>query len=355
MPQLEFQLHELLMLAVGAQGVVIVTMMFALPLRRGWVALAQRRRTRAETLLSPLVFDALERGKPCARLRKAVTRGRRRILRDLLVRIAMSIRGDDAIQLTRLCQQIGVIADETRSLRASHAVRRAEAAANLGVLGAAASIPHLQKLLSDPDARVQVASMRALTDIAGPSVAGDIVPMLGRDDPYLVCRAQDVLVSLGTAIAPELIEFIRKGARGDAREAALDILPFAVDESSTSLLLNLMYSPDDEVRIKATKAASQIGDERFFGIFMRFAEDPRWEIRCQAVKGLGPIGNPDSVRRLRIALGDKNRHVRLNAGVALCQIGYSGVAALERAAEGPDELVRGAAAYALQVHAAGVA
>ena len=53
-----------------------------------------------------------------------------------------------------------------------------------------------------------------------------------------------------------------------------------------------MSDLDPEVRVKSVKAAAAIGDPRFMPVFHRLLDDPRWEVRCQAAKGLSCLGAP---------------------------------------------------------------
>jgi HEAT repeat protein len=77
-------------------------------------------------------------------------------------------------------------------------------------------------------------------------------------------------------------------------------------------------------------------------------EDPVWEVRCQAAKGLSILGSPDSVPRLAVALRDAQWWVRFYAAAALAESGATGEAALSRALDDPEPRVRDMARYLLE-------
>ncbi|MEO8089273.1 MAG: HEAT repeat domain-containing protein, partial [Gemmatimonadales bacterium] len=105
---------------------------------------------------------------------------------------------------------------------------------------------------------------------------------------------------------------------------------------------------DPEVRVKSVKAAAAVGDPRFLEIFHSRLEDVRWEVRCQAAKGLSLFGAVASVPRLAAALRDHHWWVRFYAATALAEIGPAGEEALSGALHDPEPLVQEMARYLLE-------
>jgi HEAT repeat protein len=77
-------------------------------------------------------------------------------------------------------------------------------------------------------------------------------------------------------------------------------------------------------------------------------EDPAWEVRAQAVKALGKIGDERDAAELVRALRDREWWVRNNAAAALRDMGEAGEAPLTGALWDEDRFARETAAQALE-------
>jgi HEAT repeat protein len=96
------------------------------------------------------------------------------------------------------------------------------------------------------------------------------------------------------------------------------------------------------------KASAAIGDPRFLDTFHARLQDVRWEVRCQAAKGLSLFGSPASVPRLTAALRDHHWWVRFYAATALAEVGAAGEEALSVALQDPEPSVQEMARYLLE-------
>jgi HEAT repeat protein len=76
-------------------------------------------------------------------------------------------------------------------------------------------------------------------------------------------------------------------------------------------------------------------------------EDPAWEVRAHAARGLGLLGSPRSVPPLRALLDDRQWWVRFHAATALAEMGADGRAALVEARDGASVPVADMARYVL--------
>ena len=83
-------------------------------------------------------------------------------------------------------------------------------------------------------------------------------------------------------------------------------------------------------------------------VFHRLLNDPKWEVRCQAAKGLTEFGSPESVPFLEKSLHDQQWWVRFYAATALSEAGSRGEEILKRALADPDPPVRSMARYLLE-------
>ena len=83
-------------------------------------------------------------------------------------------------------------------------------------------------------------------------------------------------------------------------------------------------------------------------------DDDSWEVKAEAAKSLGVLGDKQAVERLRQALSDDNWWVRHNAANSLYQLGEEGTNALREASRSGERAPRAAAAQVLAERALGV-
>ena len=346
---LSLQLHSTLAVAVLVQAGLIGFIVLLIPLSRLRAWRRDRVQRRIERRLSPELHESLDLGQPTAALR-AASRGREQaVLRAMLVRVSLNLRGEEALKLEALAETLGIAKLELGRLRAWRAWVRAQAAANLGVLRVTVAFERIRELLQDRNVQVRIAAMLALVDIR-PKAAGEaILPLLSDASPLIVSRARELLLDVGPSIVPALIRLIGATPCVATRRAALDVLAvIETDESSADLLLELTYNSDLDIRIKAVKAAASLQYARFSKRFTKLLSDKSWEVRSQAAKGLGELYDEEAVGALRAALSDENRWVRKHAATALMEQGEAGERALREAVAAPDEAAREIALYTLR-------
>jgi len=105
---------------------------------------------------------------------------------------------------------------------------------------------------------------------------------------------------------------------------------------------------DWRVRMEAAVALGNIGDPRAVEPLIRALGDKDWRVRMEAAVALGNIGDPRAVEPLIQALGDKSGSVRRVAARALGEIGDPrAVEPLTRALRDENQYVRRVAAGAL--------
>ncbi len=341
--QYEVALWPVLGLAVG----VLVLFGFLL-LQREAGTLTARYRSRREAALTPLVHQAL--GDPAAvlPLRRALGRFDRVVVRDMLLHLALDLRGEEAARIARLFRDVGLLDAEIARLGSARRRPRAEAAANLGTLRIPGSFRALVPALDDADPHVRIAVVRALGDLGTPEALAALVPVLGDVSPAVSRQAQDILAERGRTVAREIRAYVRNTGNRRGRLAAVELLGWHRAPEAAWLLLELLQDADPEMRVKAAKAASAIGDPRFLEPFHALLADTSWEARCHAARGLGLLGSKDSVPRLRPLLGDRHWWVRYHAAVALAELGADGKSALEEARGDSDPRVHEMARYILE-------
>ena len=340
--------YSLVVVIVAAMAALIALLFVLLMIQRGLASLASAHVRRREAVLSPLLFEALESPEAVSRLRRALRPLDRLVLRTMLLRLALDLRGDESRTIADLYRALGLLDAELRALRSWRARRRAAAAANLATLRMPRIQRRLVQALDDPDRTVRIALIQAIGEVGDRRAILALVRRLGERSPTVVRQVEQVLIERGREVVAEIVAYAETSPTLRGRRAAVEVLGLLRAPLAADLLLDLVRHPDRELRIRAVKAAAAIGDPRFLGAFHELLADASWAVRCQAAKGLGTLGSPTSVPLLRAALGDEHWWVRFYAAVALAELGEPGHAALQAAVSDPEPTVRDMARYLLE-------
>lgn len=328
-------------------GVVLLLTLFLL-LQRAWAAISTGRRNRREPALSRLVYGVLQTSPVDATAFRRLSRFDRRLVRSILLGLALDLRGDIGEAIAELYRALGFVSRDLQRLQSRRAVVRAGAAADLGLIHIPDAIPPLVQALDDSDVRVRQAAVWAIGQVGTASALTGLVRLLG--DPSLVVshRAQEVLAERGREVADTIMSYAAGSSSRRGRLAAIELIGWLRITAAADLLLISMSDLDPEIRVKSVKAAAAVGDPRFLERFHALLDDHRWEVRCQAAKGLSLFGSPSSVPRLTAALRDRHWWVRFYAATALAEVGDSGEEALVMALQDVDPSVQDMARYLLE-------
>jgi HEAT repeat protein len=340
--------YRLVLLLVASMGALVALVFVVLMVQRVIASLVIAHVRRREATLSPLLLPALENEKALRALRRALRPLDRLVLRRMLLRLALDLRGDESRAIADLYRDLGLLDDELRALGAWRAGRRATAASNLATLRMPRVQRQLVRALDDPDRAVRVALIRAIGEVGDQPALVALIPRLGDRSPTVVRQVEQVLIERGREIVPEIVAYAESTRAMHGRRAAVEVLGLLRAPLAADLLLGLVRDPDRELRTQAVKAAATIGDPRFLPAFHELLTDPSWQVRCQAAKGLGTLGSPASVAGLRAALADGHWWVRFYAAVALAELGQVGHTALQAALADPEPTVRDMARYLVE-------
>lgn len=342
-----FALEPLRLPVFGLAGAVISLAVFLL-LQRSIVELRRRHSGRREPVLTRLLYEALQstpvQPEPLLRL----GRRDRKLVRSILLRLALDLRGDTGESISELYRLLGFLQRDLARLTSGLASIRARAAADLGLVRSPQAIPALLKALNDRDVRVRQASVWAVGQVGDPSVLRGLVGLLEDRNLLVAHRAQEVLADRGREVADAIVAFAGTTSSRSGRLAAIELIGWLRLTTAADLLLEFMDDIDPEVRVKSVKAAAAIGDPRFLQSFSGGLDDSSWAVRCQAAKGLSLYGSPDTVPGLNRALRDRHWWVRFYAATALAEAGPFGAEALQAALQDPEPPVRDMARYLLE-------
>lgn len=333
--------------AVLGLAAAVLILAALLLVQRSVVLLTRVRTSRREPVLTRLVYDAAQTSpvKPGSLTR--LGRFDRRLVRSILLGLALDLRGDTGEAISKLYQDLGFLDKDLRRMRSWRATVRAGGAADLGLIHAPRAVPALMKALTDGDARVRQAAVWALGQIGTPSTLRGLVRFLGDRNLIVAHRVQEVLAERGREVADAILAYAETTSSRAGRLAAIALIGWLRITTGSHLLRTFMGDMDPEIRVKSVKAAAAIGDPEFLEVFHACLDDSSWPVRCQAAKGLSLFGSAQSVPRLSRALRDQQWWVRFYAATALAEVGPTGQAALNSALEDPDSQVRDMARYLL--------
>jgi HEAT repeat protein len=333
--------------AVLGLAAAVLILAVLLLVQRSVVLLSRVRTSRREPALTRLIFDAVQTRPIKSGSMARLSRFDRQLVRSLLLRLALDLRGDTAEAISELYQHLGFLQRGLSRLSSWRASIRAAAAADLGLIHTPRALPALLKAVSDRDVRVRQAAVWALGQIGTPATLSNLVRLLGDRNLIVAHRVQEVLADRGREVADAILSYAETTSNRSGRLAAIALIGWLRITTGAHLLRTLMGDMDPEVRVKSVKAAAAIGDPDFLEVFHCCLDDSSWPVRCQAAKGLSLFGSPESVPRLSRALRDQHWWVRFYAATALAEVGPSGETALNSALQDPDPQVRDMARYLL--------
>jgi HEAT repeat protein len=333
--------------ALGLAGGVVLLSLLLL-IERTVAALTSRRAQRREAELAPLVYQAIQEPAGSPFIPRSLNRFDRHVVRGILLRLAVDLRGDTGDAIAALYESLGLFQTDEARLGSWSVTRRARAAVDLGLIRARGALPALLRAIEDGDIRVRQAAAWAVGQVADREALIVLIRLLGDPSTVVARRAQEVLVERGREIEDALISYAGETSSRDGRLRAIELIGWLRVSGAVELLLGLMTDPDPEIRVKAVKAAAATGDPRFLDPFHHALEDSQWEVRCQAARGLSVLGSPLSVPRLSRALRDPQWWVRFYAAVALAEVGVVGEVALTEALEDGSQPARDMARYLLE-------
>jgi HEAT repeat protein len=299
-------------------------------------------------MLARAVYEALQTAPVDATRLPRLSRFDRRLVRSLLLGLALDLRGDTGDAITGLYRQLGFLKRDLARIRSWRASTRASAAADLGLSHASEATSALVTALNDRDVRVRQAAVWAVGQVGKPATLSGLVRLLGDKNIIIAHRAQEVLAERGREVADAILTYAETTASRPGRLAAIELIGWLRLSSGTRLLHGLMSNLDPEIRVKSVKAAAALGNPEFLQAFHTRLEDASWPVRCQAAKGLSLLGSPESVPPLSHALRDPQWWVRFYAATALAEVGPPGEQALSAALQDPEPSVRDMARYLLE-------
>jgi HEAT repeat protein len=326
----------------------VVLLAGVLLVERTFGSLAGARARKREPELTRLIYDAIEQRLVIGDQLRGMGRWDRRLVRSILLELALDLRGETRESIAALYAQLGFAETDLARLHSRRASIRAAAVADLGLIHSSEAAPALSLALNDRHVSVRQAAVWALSQVGTPATLARLVRLLGDRSLVVARRAQEVLAVRGEEVAGDILAFAASTSSRMGRVAAIELIGWLRLSNAAELLLDFSDHLDPEIRVKSVKAAAAIGGPQFRTAFHSRLEDPSWPVRSQAAKGLRRCGSPESVPRLTKALRDKRWWVRFYAAAALAEFGAAGRQALTEGLTDQNAQVRDMARYLLE-------
>ncbi|MFT7578774.1 MAG: hypothetical protein ACI9MR_000432 [Myxococcota bacterium] len=181
--------------------------------------------------------------------------------------------------------------------------------------------------------------------------ADDVLTLLGKWQTTTRLTEYPVHVTINAMPAEELRLLMQSWGTFESATFKRIVLSAAakkVPAACWALLPEAAKDHDLEVRIAVCRAALRMSSAQSLDLLLALANDPAWEVRAQAVKGLAGHRLAASADQLATALCDGSFWVRQNAAEALCQHGRVGLERLRAVIRtSSDRFARDAARHAL--------
>jgi HEAT repeat protein len=316
---------------VGAAGLVVLTVVAARATR---LRLHRRRERLAEGPRRQLLAYLAD-GGPEDELTDLVRLPAPawRAVEPAATALLAKVRGEARDALAALFERRGLGDRALAELGGRGAVRRARAAELLGGLGRRDAVPALCARLTDPDAEVRLAAIRALGHLGDPAATQPLLNTLATAEPAPVHLVAYALVQLDSGADARLLGGLDH-PRAQVRATVLDTLRLRGTAGAESRAVSVLgHDADPQVRRRAAAMLGRVGGRGALQPLIRAAQaDPVPAVREEAVRALGDLGHPAAVAALRALLDDPRYRVAHEAGAALVRLGTPGLAALREAA-----------------------
>ncbi|MDM7830599.1 HEAT repeat domain-containing protein [Cellulomonas edaphi] len=240
------------------------------------------------------------------------------VFADLLVRYARGLRGQAHERIAAYFEDTGAVDREVRHLGSRRERVRVEAAFGLGDMGSARAVPALLAALEDRSVDVRAAATRslgrigateavepviaasvaqrlpravagaALLEIGSPAV-GQLLVLLGHEDPHVRADAAELVGLLGAANDADALPTRLRDASPDVRAASAVALGRLGSADARDQLVATLSDRVPFVRASAARALGQIGGRTATAALLDVARRDEFDPAAEAARALARI------------------------------------------------------------------
>jgi hypothetical protein len=297
-------------------GALLLTLLLGLQIVRLRIGLRARERREARTLARwrPLLNAAIVGDSP-AQLPTLPAAERLHFLK-LWVHLHSSLRGEAGQALNGIACRLGLDLEARAMLGRRARTERLLAALVLGHLGDRQAWPALLRLAGQDDPTLSLTALWALVRIDPQAAAEYLTPLFIEREDWAMSHVAGILQQAGTPVAAVLAGML---PRLDAQRLprALRIAEALRVDLPDPIVAGALANDAVPVVIAALRIANTPLLQE--AVRARLAHQD-WQVRVQAVKALGRIGDRSDTARLALLLADREWWVRYRAAQALVEL-----------------------------------
>lgn len=214
--------------------------------------------------------------------------------------------------------------------------RRLEAARLLADLGTPGDELRVRQLLRDPHPAVRAAATSCVRRIASVGVIDVVLDELSVQPLVVRSHQMSMLREQWQFTRAALIERLGPGAPAEKLPLWVNVAEVLEMPDVLARVMPLHTHPVDEVRIAVARALKKYFHPDTIRIVRVLLGDADWRVRAQAARSAGVLADPSIIDALETRLGDSMWWVRFRASLALAQLGEPGRAALRNVRNSSD-------------------
>lgn len=295
---------------------LLLTLLLGLQILRLRILLRARERRRERTLARwrPILNAAIVGDSP-QQLPRLAPAERLHFIK-LWVHLQASLRGDAAAALKDIAVRLGLDHEARAMLGRRARTERLLAALMLGHLGDRQAWPQLLRLAGLDDPTLSLTALWALVRIDPQAAAEYLTPLFIEREDWAMSHVAGILQQAGSPVAAVLAGILpRLGA--DRLPRALRIAEALRIELPAGPLAAALAASE----VAVVTAALRIVNTPLLQDAVRARlQDSDWQVRVQAAKAQGRIGDRSDVERLLLLLADREWWVRYRAAQALVEL-----------------------------------
>lgn len=244
----------------------------------------------------------------------------RRIIEDMALDAFEAAPADESARLLRFLRTSGLIEKRIFEARELRGWQRRSALVALGRTRAPEGIPALSEGLRDEDLEARNAALRGLGRLGSPEAAEEILQWVAESGLNVpVLPLQNALINCCRERPQVLMPYL-KLADSKLREVLARVVGEIAGPSLATELIGLTDDDLPELRAAAARAMSNTQSSEAVEVLAELSQDSVWFVRLRAVVAMGKLYDVRALPYLLRALTDSNRLVRMRAAEGLVDL-----------------------------------
>ena len=290
--------------------------------------------------------------EPIKKQLQSLSRRRRRIHRTALLEVmldyAQDLTGEAADRVVYAAYSLDYVQELIAELKSRQWYSRAQAARDLGVIGAKRAIGGLTAALEDDHPDVRFQAIQALIVLVGADALRTIFRVGGRLSTWNMMGLSVIVLRFKEDVVPHLIEGLYAADQSFVL-FCIEMLAEIGFVSAVEPLRRIATDyPNVVVRAKAIEALGRLGDERAEPLLLKNASNPYPVMRLRALQALRKVGSPAALPVLEERLREGPLEEKIAAARAMARTGREGWTVLERMRKEEGKLAAAAAVQVLE-------